>query len=226
MTTAPAKSCFVIGPIGEPDSPERRHADAMLCDLIRPAVEPLGYKVLRPGLAGVLEIMPEVIRHVLEDDLVVADLTGGNPNVFYELALRHVRAKAIVQLIKRGDQVPFDLSGTTVLKVNLDDSEDVESVRLEIQVHVRAMGKAGGVVSSPIPSITKLLSTVPALVWPERAAGPSPADWISLVRAVEEIRRTEDPELRDVLIDGLHSVLETFKRTYGNPDLRHPARVP
>ena len=191
----------------------------MLERVIRPAVEPLHYHVVRPGMPGVLNIMPEVIRHVLEDDLVVADLTGGNPNVFYELALRHVRGKALVQLIRKGDRVPFDLRGTSGLEGDLACGDELESVRSEIQEHVRAMRAKGGVISSPIQPLTKLLSALPALIWPERAAGPSPADWKTLVEAAEEIRETPDLQSRDVLISNLCGVLETLKRTYGDPRL-------
>ena len=38
-------------------------------------------------------ITSQVLQHVTEDALVVADLTGRNPNVFYELALRHAIRK-------------------------------------------------------------------------------------------------------------------------------------
>ena len=84
------KSCFVIAPIGEAESDTRKRSDQVLRHIIRPAVEVCGYQAIRadeidkPGV-----ITSQVIQHVVGDPLVVADLTETNPNVFYELAIRH-----------------------------------------------------------------------------------------------------------------------------------------
>ncbi|KYK33270.1 MAG: hypothetical protein AYK19_14080 [Theionarchaea archaeon DG-70-1] len=45
----------------------------------------------------------------MEDDLVIADLTEKNPNVFYELAIRHAVRKPVVQIIKHDEKIPFDV---------------------------------------------------------------------------------------------------------------------
>ena len=88
---AEPKRCFVIAPIGDPASAERDRSDKVLKFLVAPVVEPLGYStplradhLAKPGL-----ITAQVIEHLLEDDLVIADLTGANANVYYELAIRH-----------------------------------------------------------------------------------------------------------------------------------------
>ena len=87
MTIANSKICFVISPIGEPSSSTRRKSDQVLRHIIRPAVEP-AYRAVRadeiaePGL-----ITSQIMQHVIEDDLVISDLTDLNPNVLYELAV-------------------------------------------------------------------------------------------------------------------------------------------
>src|SRR5438270_3691414 len=89
--------CFVIGPIGEVGSEIRAHADRLLRFILQPVLLEHGYNAIRadkisePGL-----ITSQVIQHVTEDDLVVADLTRRNPNVYYELALRHVIGQPLV----------------------------------------------------------------------------------------------------------------------------------
>lgn len=55
-------------------------------------------------------ITNQIIEHLIEDDLVVADLTGLNPNVFYEVAVRHAARKPIVHLITTGQDIPFDVA--------------------------------------------------------------------------------------------------------------------
>ena len=87
------KRCFVIGPIGDEGLEVRNKADWLLLEIIKPVLEAdtFGYVVKRsdeisePGM-----ITDQVISSVLDDDLVIADLTGHNPNAFYELAIRHM----------------------------------------------------------------------------------------------------------------------------------------
>ena len=101
------KICFVIAPIGEPGSEIRKRSDQILEHIIRPTVESCGYKAVRadeiaePGL-----ITNQIIRHVVNDPLVIADLTGQNPNVFYELAIRHYIGKPLIQIINKVEDIP------------------------------------------------------------------------------------------------------------------------
>ena len=92
------KACFVIAPIGDPESDTRKRSDQVLRHVIKPAATTCGYTAIRadeidkPGM-----ITSQVIQHVVSDPLVVADLTERNPNVFYELAIRHALRKPLVQ---------------------------------------------------------------------------------------------------------------------------------
>ena len=99
------KACFVISPIGLPDSDTKKRSDQVLKHIIKPAVNACGYTATRademsePGL-----ITSQVIQRIVDDPLVVADLTESNPNVFYEMALRHAVKKPLVQLIAKGER--------------------------------------------------------------------------------------------------------------------------
>ncbi|MBF4461696.1 MULTISPECIES: hypothetical protein [unclassified Rathayibacter] len=112
--------CFLVTPIGEPDSEQRAHADLMLGSLIEPALTSLGLRIVRadristPGL-----ITGQVIDHLVRSPLVIADLSFGNPNVFYELALRHAARKPIVQLIRKGDPLPFDVGQFRTVTIDM-----------------------------------------------------------------------------------------------------------
>jgi hypothetical protein len=105
------QTCFYITPIGEPGSEQRLHADLFLGSLIEPALEPFNLKVVRadaieqPGVIG-----RQVIEYILRSRLVIVDLSYHNPNVFYELALRHVLRLPVVQITRVGDRVPFDIN--------------------------------------------------------------------------------------------------------------------
>ncbi len=61
-----------------------------------------------------------VIRRTINDDLVVADLSGHNPNVFYELAVRHAAGKPCIHIMEEGtSKIPFDVSDQNTLNYKL-----------------------------------------------------------------------------------------------------------
>ncbi|MDM4014986.1 hypothetical protein [Roseiconus lacunae] len=146
------KQCFVISPIGEAGSEVRRRADQVLRHVIEPATLACGYEAIRadkmsePGM-----ITSQVIQRIVDDTLVIADLTGSNPNVFYELAIRHAIRKPLVQLIQKGDKIPFDVAGMRTVPVDHKDLDSVDEARNEIEKQIRAIeGKTPEEIDSPI----------------------------------------------------------------------------
>jgi hypothetical protein len=145
------KTCFVISPIGDVESDTRKRADKILKYVIAPAVAERGYEALRadqisePGM-----ITSQVIQHIVEDPLVVADLTDRNPNVFYELALRHALRKPLVQLIKKGEQLPFDVAGSRTIYVDHRDLDSVEEAKQQIGAQVDSLESNPSDIETPI----------------------------------------------------------------------------
>lgn len=104
------QECFVIAPIGDEGSEERRRSDGILNYIVRPAAEELGLTAVRADeIARPGSITLQVIEHVLEAQAVVADLTEHNPNVFYELGIRHTARKPTVLIAEEGERLPFDV---------------------------------------------------------------------------------------------------------------------
>jgi hypothetical protein len=145
------KECFVIAPIGEAESDTRKRSDQILKHVITPALKECGYKATRadqisePGM-----ITSQVIQRIVDDPLVVADLTERNPNVFYELAIRHAIRKPLVQIIKKGEQIPFDVAGTRTIHVDHHDLDSVEQAKTEIIAQVKALEKNPANLETPI----------------------------------------------------------------------------
>jgi hypothetical protein len=110
-------TCFVIGPIGNRHSkhgtPEREtHEESLrvMEEVIAPACSHLGLTPVRADtLARAGEINEQIFRRLRDDDVVIADLTGANANVMYELGLRHTRDKLTVQIGEFG-RLPFDVN--------------------------------------------------------------------------------------------------------------------
>jgi len=100
--------CFVVSPIGGPDSEARAEADWVLKYLIKAALAD-DYEVKRADEFAQPDVITNVvILSIKNADLVVVDLTDHNPNVFYELALAHMLQKPVIPLIKADQRIPFD----------------------------------------------------------------------------------------------------------------------
>ena len=112
------KTCFVISPIGSADSETRERSDKALKHVFKAALEPRGYQVIRADEISVPgSITLQVLEKVLESDLVIADLTEHNPNVFYELAVRHASEKPVIHVIDATETIPFDIADLRAIRL-------------------------------------------------------------------------------------------------------------
>lgn len=77
---------------------------------IVPTLEEIGYSVLRADdLYGQRNILRDIVESISNSDLIVADLTGLNPNVFYELGVAHGLQRPVILMTQNIDELPFDL---------------------------------------------------------------------------------------------------------------------
>lgn len=75
-----------------------------------------GYEVTRADdIRSCQNILKDIVRGVADSQLVVADLTDSNPNVYYELGLAHGLAKPVLLLTQEINELPFDLRSYRVL---------------------------------------------------------------------------------------------------------------
>jgi len=125
------KTCFIISPIGDEGSDIRKHADDFLELLAEPALAKYGFKVIRADkITRASIITNDIVELVQQADLCLVDLTFHNPNVFYECGRRHETGRPTIQLIRKGELLPFDVAGIRTLEYNLDDPRStLESVK-------------------------------------------------------------------------------------------------
>lgn len=106
------KICFVIGPIGDPGTSIRTHADWLLEGIIKPTFDAhfsdwtvlRSDKISKPGM-----IDSQIIDMLMNSDLVIADMSFENANAFYEMGIRHVIQKPIIHMFLEGSNIPFDV---------------------------------------------------------------------------------------------------------------------
>lgn len=149
------KICFVISTIKDEGSAQRKHADMILNQYIDRALVGTGLEAVRadkigdPGM-----ISKQIIEYVLKSKLVVADLSFHNPNVFYELALRHVTGKPIVHLTRTEDRPPFDVGNFRAIGIDTGSVEtavmQLDTLRAEIATAIRKTIANGESRDNPI----------------------------------------------------------------------------
>ncbi len=114
------ETCFIITPIGDENSPIRRHIDGIIEAAISPALLDkyeikVAHKISEPG-----SITKQIVAEIYNAKLVVANLTERNPNVMYELALRHAIGKPVIMIAERGTPLPSDVIMQRVIFYNND----------------------------------------------------------------------------------------------------------
>lgn len=121
------RRCFVISPIGAEDSDTRRHADVVFQCIVEPACSgqleeggphyapERGDHKTAPG-----KITDQIYEDILGADLIIAVLTGANPNVYYELAIAQSAAKPVILLMEKGFDAPFDIKDQRIIYYDFD----------------------------------------------------------------------------------------------------------
>jgi uncharacterized protein DUF4071 len=109
-----APLCFVLMPFGRKMDAAGRvtNFDAVYETIIAPAVEQAGLEPIRADeekIGGTIH--KPMFERLMLCHYAVADITGANPNVFYELGIRHaIRPRSTVLVFAEGTVLPFDIA--------------------------------------------------------------------------------------------------------------------
>jgi hypothetical protein len=96
--------CFVLMPFNDSKLQE------IYDDQVKPTVEKTGLKcILASDIYGTQPIIEDIWTSINEAKIIIADVTGRNPNVFYEIGVAHTVGKNVIIISQNIDDVPFDL---------------------------------------------------------------------------------------------------------------------
>jgi hypothetical protein len=138
------RSCFVIMPFGTKKHPLPPHEDidfdAVYRDLIKPVVEKLGIECTRAdevSKAGLIH--RDMLERIIKSDVVIVDITTGNPNVLYELGVRHTAKRTGTIILRReGDPIPFNIGGMRAIDYQYPASpEAIDHYRSILETNIR-----------------------------------------------------------------------------------------
>ena len=175
----PDGECFLIAPIGDPGTPTRERSDGIRDFIVGRAAEQLRLRVIRADdITDGGHITLQVIEHVLSARLVVADLTGSNPNVFYELGLRHAAQKPCVLISEDGGgDRPFDIAQLRTISFDHTNLASAHACADAIVSHANT--SLSGTLDSPVASAIHLATL--------QAGSPSEQVLGELVERVEAL---------------------------------------
>jgi hypothetical protein len=109
-------SCFVMMPFAEP-------LGAYYKSIYEPAITKAGLRAVRADdeIFATGKVIDQIWSGITTAKVLVAELTGRNPNVFYELGLAHALQKPVVLVSSNQEDVPFDLQHIRVIYYDMRD---------------------------------------------------------------------------------------------------------
>jgi hypothetical protein len=132
VTRSGRPRAFVVMQFAEP-------YDTFYREVIQNQAEAAGFEVVRiDEKAGPGIIFQDIQREIEQAEIVIAEITPANPNVFYELGYAHALGKPTILLARRESVLPFDIQSFRVVIYNDTIGGKVE-VERNLQRHLEAI---------------------------------------------------------------------------------------
>jgi hypothetical protein len=156
-----ARICFVISQIGNMGSKVRQDADDFMKYIVEPCDAFKEYDYEKPKRVDQLgepgRITTQIIKLLDKADLVIADLINNNPNVYYELCLRHALGKPVIHMATTGTTLPFDVADNRTIFYTMH-SRDAEIARDQLAKQIETIHSAAYKPTNPISETMAILT--------------------------------------------------------------------
>ena len=126
---------FVLMPFRDPFNKYYR-------SIIKPAIQKTDLVSIRADeIYRPSEIIKDIHEFIKKAKLIVAELTGKNPNVMYELGYSHAMGKTAVLITQTIDDVPFDLRGLRCITYDTTQPDWADALKKQITEFIRGMNR-------------------------------------------------------------------------------------
>lgn len=127
--------CFVIMPFSKSSNKHTgEYWTRLFKDFLKPIIEEVPNVIAERSKARREGIVGEIIKNLIDSsDVVVADLTDFNPNVFWELGVRQSFKHGTVTIAEAGTKIPFDIGGKGTLFYHPKDLIKNEEFRTDFK---------------------------------------------------------------------------------------------
>lgn len=147
--------CFVMMPIADINSYDPGHFGRVYEHLLKPAIVAAGYQPIRADDTIKTDyIVVSIIQMIVESDIVICDLSARNPNVMYELGIRHAFNKPVVLIKDKRTEKIFDIQGLRYSEY--DESLRIDSVQKDLTKITNAIKDTASADNTAINSIVQL----------------------------------------------------------------------
>lgn len=201
--TEPLKKCFVVMPIADPITDyDPGHFKRVYDYIIRPACAEAGFEPVRADeIKSSNVIILDIIKKILDYDMVVCDLSNRNPNVLYELALRQAFDKPVTLIKDDITTEPFDIQG---IRYTVYDKE------LRIDLVEKVIKELAASISETYKQRGKDYFSLIQLLGIERATFKTSDlsdDTLAILRAINDLKGIKpSPLYSDALPQGVVNV--------------------
>lgn len=148
-------TCFVLMPISDTSGYETGHFGRVYEHLLKPAIINAGYFPIRADDSVKTEyIVVGIIKRIVEAEMVLCDFSSRNPNVLYELGIRHAFNKPVVLIKDTRTEKIFDIQGLRYTVY--DDTLRIDAVNKDSQKITEAIRETGKNLSENHNSVVHL----------------------------------------------------------------------
>ncbi len=187
--------CFTIMPFGG-------WLDDYYVSIYSPAIRAAGMEPHRADdLFRPSTIVKDIWAYTRKARLLLADLTGKNPNVFYELGLAHALAKPVILVAESMDDIPFDLRALRIIVYDKNVPDWGAVLRGKIETSIKE------VLAAPVDAVLPAFLEIKA--GPKPSVTPHEKEIIEIKQELDLLRRQVrsqpalfDPEMRERMLTG------------------------
>ena len=161
-------------------------------NVVKPTLEAEGCTVKRADeFVSHQNLLKDIIPRIFEADLIVAELTNKNPNVYYELGIAHSLNKPTILLVQNIEELLFDLASYRAVPYS-ENYVDIEKLKSTLQTTVHALNEGNGEFGNPVSD------HLPGLKISIEAASETP-NFISPTKGMVEYAKEAETALYEIM---------------------------